>query len=298
MGTSALSIALTAGLLLASRAAHAQDDPCVRTDAQARRLVVCFDPGNRVLLGASTEGYGGELRVRHRITTEPGVWWRLEHRMLAAVAGSTRLRGALYEARYLRHARDGHIVLPFRPTSKIFVPFDVGAEVGLGRLDWRYADDVLDLDAVRVALLFELTRASHARRRLAVGTVARWGMRLDEEDIAAVRDHRVAPFSRALLDAHVESHSGLTLAGLRVEAGTEWSRNTGWRNDITAEATLERVLIAINDQPVSLYLAGGYQGQELGWRGQIGVRLALTWKHAPRDEAPIPLPRRRDGVRD
>lgn len=283
MGTSARSIAVTAALaalatlLIASQAAHAQGEPCVHTDAWGRVFPVCFDPGNRVLLSASTGGYGGELRVRHRLSPEPGIWWRLEHRALAAVASAERVRGVVYQGRYLRHARDGHIVFPLRPTKKVFLPFDVGAEAEVGRLDWRYADDAVDLGAVRAALLFELTRASHVRRRLAVGAVARWDMRLGE-DVSVVRAHAVAPFSRALADAYVESRDGLTLAGLRVEAGTAWSSEGGWRESITAEANVERVLIALDDRPLALFVAGGYDGEDRGWRGEVGLRFALaTW---------------------
>ena len=279
MGTSAVSIALTAllaaVLLLASQAAHAQ--PCVQTGADGRDFPVCFDPGNRVFASAGTGGYGGELRVRHRLSPEPGIWWRLEHRALAAVASGERLRGVVYQGRYLRHARDGHIVFPLRPTKKIFLPFNVGAEAEVGRLDWRYADDALDLGAVRAALLFELTRASHVRRRVAVGVVARWDMRLGE-DISTVREHAVAPLSRALLDAYLESRDGLTLAGLRVEAGTAWSSERGWQQSVTAEANVERVLIALNDRPLALFVAGGYDGEDTGWRGEVGLRFALaTW---------------------
>lgn len=272
---------VVSGMLGPVRPAHGQDEPCTVVDARARAIAACFDPGNRVLVEASTAGYGGEIRARHRVTVEPGLWWRLEHRMLAALAGPARLQGALYEGRYLRHARDGHIVLPFRPTSKIFVPFDIGAEAGLGRIDWRYADDAVELDAVRVALLFELTRASHARHRLAVGPVARWGLRIDDSSIATVRDHRVIPFSRGLLDAYWEAANGLTMAGVRVEAGATWSSTGGWQRDLTAEATVERVLVAINDRPMSIRMTGRYDGVVGEWRSIIGIRLALQQRIVP-----------------
>lgn len=255
---------------------------CRPLDAHGRPFVACFDPGNRVLLDVSTDGLGGALLLRHEIETdEADATWRLEHEILSARTDGNRVRGALYTGRYLRHARDGRIVLPPWPQRKLFVPFDLGAEAELGRIDVGVADgldEVIEIGALRAALLVELTRSPHVRRRLAIGAVADW-------DVAVLRperrviEHRVAPLSRGLIDGYLESRDGLTQVGARIEAGTTWSNVAGWSPDVSAEARIERIVLALNDQPLSVYAHGRYRGQSGDWQGRwdgtVGLRFAF-----------------------
>ncbi len=284
-------IALAATLVAGLASARAEPGPCLRRDSDGRPFVTCFDPGNRLAFTADTDGFGGELRLRHTVHSEDGdIDWRLEHGGLQVVADGDRARATLYAGRYLRHARDGHVVLPLWPTRKLWVPFDIGAEAEVGEVDVAYDADSLRLGAVRAALLFELTRASHHRRRVAIGAVARWELDLDRGE-RAVRAHTVAPMSLALLDLYLESQDGLTAAGLRAEGGAAWTNadaatgQPGWRTSLRAELRVERVLLAVNDQPISVYALGRYQSPPPGaaaepWvrdlSGVLGLRLAFS----------------------
>ena len=263
-------IAIAAVLLCAVRPAAADD--CWMSHRHGP-YPVCFDPGNRLRLDATTDGLGGAIQLRHTVLVDdPDVSWRLEHQIASVRIAGSSIRGAAYSGRYVRHSSDGHLVLPFGRPRKIFLPFDIGAEAEVGSLTGSTSGE-LHVGAIRTAALIELSRASHFRRRVAIGAVARWDLEVDADSRSA-REHAVAPFSLAALDLRAESASGLTLAGVRAEAGGVWSTETGWRRWLSAEAEVERVLIAVQDRPVSLFVSGEYQPHEEALSGLVGVRLA------------------------
>ncbi len=273
---SALAVALVAAAAPAT--ARADDTRCTGKTSAGGRFATCFDPGNRFLLAATTEGYGGGILVRHVMLfdDEPDLVWKLEHELLAGQVGgfSDRYGAVLYAGRYLRHARDGHVVLPFAVANKVFLPFDVGAEAEVGRVTGILGAPTFDLGVVRTVALIDISRSDSFRRRLSIGSVVSWDMKI-LRDPTAIEDHRIVPFSTGLLNAHFEASNGLTIADARVEAGKAWSTNDGWYSALTAAVTLERVLLAVNDRPVSLFLAGRYENRADELYGEVGVRFAL-----------------------
>jgi hypothetical protein len=267
----ALTAALVGGALVCPARPAAADD-CWLSHRHGP-FPVCFDPGNRLHLDATTDGLGGAILLRHVVLVDdPDVSWRLEHRIASVRVMGSEIRGAAYAGRYVRHSSDGHLVLPFGRPRKIFLPFDIGGEAEVGRVSGSITG-ALHVGAVRTAALIELSRASHFRRRIAVGAVARWDLVLDTDSRSA-REHAVAPFSLAAIDLRAESESGLTLGGVRAEAGGVWSASSGWRRRLAAEAELERVLLAVQDRPVSIFVSGEYEPHEKELSGLVGVRLA------------------------
>jgi hypothetical protein len=174
----------------------------------------------------------------------------------------------------VRHSRDGHIVLPFSVGRKLFLPFDVGAEVQLGRLAARDDSDRVDLGVIRTAALTDWARARTARRRLAVGVSSRWDVELDRRRRELVR-HVVAPFSTAVASAFAESRDGLNAAELRLEGGMIWVSDAGWRPELAARASLERVWMAINDRPLSVYAELAYGSARDEASAEVGIRVGL-----------------------
>lgn len=276
----AAKVALAAGLVLLAGATTARAEPsCTGVTASGGRFATCFDPGNRLFLRVSTDGFGAVLQLRHIIhfDDEPDLVWKMEHTLAeTAYLGLWQRYGArLYGGRYLRHARDGHIILPFSTTRKVFLPFDVGAEADVGTLSQQIGDDTARLGVVRTAALIDVGRSESFSRHLAFGTVARWDVDIANETMIDVVEHHVAPFSTAVADAYAESASGLTLASLRVEGGTAWSSLTGWQPQVVAGARLERVLIALNDRPLSLFGGVRYDSERSEVRGEVGLGFAL-----------------------
>jgi hypothetical protein len=107
---------------------------------------------------------------------------------------------------------------------------------------------------------------------------------LDRESRSA-REHKVAPFSLAAIDLRFESENGLTLAGLRAEAGGEWSTEAGWQRRLGAEAEIERVVLAVQDRPLSIFVSGDYEPSDESFSGLVGLRLAPVVR-IPRAQVP------------
>jgi hypothetical protein len=278
VGTSAAA-GLACALLLAAPPPARAETPCTGITASGGRFATCFDPGNRLFVSAGIDGYGGGIALRHvlRFDDEPDLIWKLEHQILEAHFDRhvDRYHAVVYTGRYLRHARDGHIVLPFSIGKKIFLPFDIGADAEVGRFSGRIAAPHIDLGVVRTAALIDLSRSESFRRRLCFGAVVRWDARVQREPLE-VAEHVVAPLTLGVVEAHAESQSGLTVADVRFEGGKSWSIDHGWRTDLSARLSLERILVAINDRPISLILGGHYRGLDEELYGEVAVRFALV----------------------
>ena len=276
MGTAAAALVAVA---LAVSPAHAT--PCTGTTASGDRFPICFDIGNRLSLTAGSEGFGGGIALRHiiKFDDEPDLVWKMQHALFevqhAAIAHE--LTATFYRGYFVRHARDGHLVFGER---KLFLPFDIGALVEVGTVRWT--DDMsVHLGVVKTAALVDLARSRDFRTRFAIGPVASWAVELTRDPIA-VTEHVVAPFSSALANVHLESGDGLYALDLRLEAGSAWHTATGWRRDAIAQASLERILLAINDHPIALTLDARYESLTHEGMAGVGVRIAIFHAADPR----------------
>lgn len=79
-----------------------------------------------------------------------------------------------------------------------------------------------------------------------------------------------------------ESTTGRFVANLRVEAGGTWRSRDGWEPDARAEATVERVVMAINDRPIALTLGARYASDNDEAVARIGARIVLFDRRDPR----------------
>lgn len=254
---------------------QAVEKSCHQELGEGPSASICFDPGRRLYLSGGSGGIGWGLQLRHTIRTEDaGVSWRMEHGVLRGSVATDRFRGVVYEGRFLRHSREGYLLLPGAPPRRLAVPFDVGLETGAGQVEGRRSKDELSLGAIRGALLLDFARSNTFLRRVSVGVVARWDLQLSREQ-KNVQKQAVSPFSMGYLGLYIESADGLTLAGLSGEAGYETvSQGIGWRPQVRVDANVERVVVAFNDHPLSVYVSGRYEHPgEL--RGEVGLRIAL-----------------------
>jgi hypothetical protein len=275
--------AVTAALVATAGEARADDRPC-RAGPAGDPFAVCFDPGNRLVLqlGGDTGSTGGFVgagaSARGYMTTDdPTIYWWHEHDIGETVYDGEHVRGAVYRGRYLRHSRDGHIVLPTSPPRKLFLPFDIGAEADVGTFDARTDAPLVDLGVLRTALLFEVTRSGDYRRRLTFGVAGRWDVVADLRDGSiAVPESFVAPFSLGVAALHLESKDGLVVFDTSVEAGPRWSSVADWGHLVRAQASFERVLIALDDHPLSLWAQAGWEDPGRGAWALAGARFVLA----------------------
>ncbi|MDB4957823.1 MAG: hypothetical protein JWO36_5392 [Myxococcales bacterium] len=283
MGTAKTALLIAAALGAISPRARA--DSCTGISSSGGRFAACFDLGNRLSVTAGTGGFGGSILLRHdiRFDDEPDLIWKMEHTIAEAThAGFTdRFAGMLYRGRYLRHSRDGHIVLPLGdPPKKVFLPFDVGALVEIGSLRWR-PDSAVTLGVMKAAALFDFSRSRDFRRRFALGPVVSWDVEIDRTQ-RAITDHAVSPFSSLLADLHIESVDGLAVADLRAEAGLVWHTTKGWVPHARAEASVERIIIAVHDRPVALFADVRYESVTRETIAGLGIRIVLLDRVDPR----------------
>lgn len=287
MGTA--QAALVAVALLAAGDARAES--CTGITASGGRFAKCFDLGNRFSVTAGSDGFGGSVKLRHliRFDDEPDLVWKLEHNLTEVTWGAwqQQLDARLYRGRFLRHARDGHIVLPFGIPKKIFLPFDIGAEASVGQLRYRpYAmrEDQLQVGVVEIAALVDFARTRGNGRRFTLGPVVRWDIDVDRTmgRIGKVSEHEVAPFTVGMANLHFETVDGLWAGDLRAEAGTVWHTNGGWKPQAEAEATLERIMIAINDRPIAVTAGVAYMTEHDEAIARVGLRAVLVHRNDKR----------------
>ena len=286
MGTAAPAL-----LIALFAVAPAYADTCTGITSSGGRFAKCFDLGNRLSVTAGSDGLGGSVHLRHEILfeDEPDLLWKMEHSITEATYGTWErsLDLSLYHGRYLRHARDGKVVLPFGQTRSVFLPFDIGADASVATVRWRpleMPEDQLRVGVIEIAGLMDFARTRGYARRFAIGPVVRWDIDVDRSmgRIGKVSEHTVVPFSTGMLDMHFESKDGLYAGGIHAEAGTAWHTKGGWKPEARAEATLERIVIAINDRPIALTAGVSYASLDHETVARVGARVVLVHRNDKR----------------
>jgi hypothetical protein len=257
------------------------------TDEAGRSFRVGFDPGTRFLFGA-----GWRWRDESRLLLETGwliraddhddgVTWKLAHTIgfLTTEVGAG-LAGVLYRGEYLRWASDGAIVIPTAPPARIPFPLDIGFSLELGRARTHPGDDAfaLDLGLVGAEILFDAWRSPRSGSSLVLGVGPSWDLWIEEGGAAW---HAVAPFSSARLTLHHEWQQARQLFEATLRAATRWTSHGGWADRAGAEVAWEWIVFALNDAPVALRIAAGWEWDEiLAAEGHVlsldaGLRLGL-----------------------
>jgi hypothetical protein len=290
-------VTVVAPLLLAVLAAAGA--PCVVTDDAGRSFSACFDPGNRLEGSAGWRGASGgtsaggslDLAAAFRWrsdTTGPGgvVEWLRDQAFLdsgAQVSGG-RVVGAevvAWRGVFARHLAEPFILVPGARPARFRFPFDVGVAVEAGGFRWdRTRERLLDVEVVRSTLLLDTVRLGLPLRRAAFGPELSYGLGV-ERGVHPV--HRVVPFTGLAIDLRAETADGLWAASLGARAGAALRVPGGWRGFAEGTLLVERVILAVNDEPVAAFLSMARRDGPGGSRleAAAGLRLALGWRRAP-----------------
>jgi hypothetical protein len=271
-------------------------DACAAVDDDGGLFPTCFDPGNAVLLGVGMQMRAGQatptfqagiLLRTERTSQSKGMLWFNTHRILVTEGSpSTKRRGltaTAYEGTFRRHLEEGFILIPTSRPLRIPFPFDVTLAVRAGHLERRvWEGPGLTVETGRAALLLDPIRSVSGRLWLGFGPVASHGLRRMPDGLL---EHEVSPFTTGLLDGGFETEDGwwtLRASGL-----------AGWVNSFVgerrfrarADASVERILFAVNDQPLWLQLYGTYAYKDVGLARQTewttGARLLVRAFSAP-----------------
>ena len=278
-----LALALT--LVLATQ--PVAPGPCTALDARGDAFATCFDPGTGWLLGAGVVAASGSttaewrtaLLVRTARTSQSKATpWFNTHRLFVTEAWSTRARrglsATLYEGHLRRHLEEGFILVPTARPVRIPFPFDLTLSVRAGHYERRVWEGAgWTLETGRVALLVDPLRVPLARVWLGVGPLASHTLR----HTPGRDEHTLSPFTTLLLDAGYETEPGTWVARLTALAGWTVGLEGTPRAYSRVEASLERLVLAVNDQPLWLRLGASHVHADAGvargdaWSVGLGV---------------------------
>lgn len=290
-----LAPALLLATLWAAPAASAAVEPardCYRSTESGEAYPVCFDPGRRLELGwapffGGTSGQRLSLALRLRSDrpsrSRRDLTWLRDHTLLEAELAAPTFpldRGTYavtaWRATLIRHLEEGFILVPTREPIRIPFPFDVGLAAEAGTISGdRQIPGLVHLDVARAALVLDAARNLPALSRLAIGPEIAWSMDFTP---GATARHTLVPLTGGVLDLRAESDDGLWVLALRARAGWVMRLPGGLEPAWSARASLERVLLAVNDEPIVLFVAGEGSGDPRGRTLVASAGLKLAWQ--------------------
>jgi hypothetical protein len=285
-------------LAIALALALGATDPCVGTDELGRSLRTCFPQGRglELSLGAARgDGPDGRaagadlaaglaLRWRSDTTTATGrrEWLRdmafldARARFHGSFDDPRTAEGTLWSGTFLRHLDEPFLLIPAPKPIRFPFPFDVGMTIDAGTVRWASGETggrTLEVDALRGALLLDVSSfLGSAVRRAAFGPEVSWSVRF-QDGVKPIQS--VAPFSAGRVELRLESSDGLTALAFTGRGG--FTLRFPAANGLFYDARLgaERVLVALNDVPLTLFAEGTARGGTLdeGLEAIVGLRL-------------------------
>ena len=253
-------------------------------DEDGQRLRVRFDPGSRVALGVLSgagklpAGWGHDLCLDLDLAwrsvfafDQEGIQWQLDH-VFARGRISPWIRSAsqvpdldltAYRLTFLRHAKEPYLTWPGNPPRRFFFPFDVGLDIQAGRIRTQPPAgsemEAVRLQVARAGLLLDPWRTGRSGQSVEIGLGARYDIDfIAAPDLARSNTaHRLAPMTDLSVRFRWQDEEGLTLVNLRAEVWPHWVSTGGWDYGAEGHARFERILVALNDQPIRAIIDAG-----------------------------------------
>lgn len=199
------------------------------------------------------------VRIRTgRTSRSKGTPWFNNHRLLGVDLWDGERRGwgfTAYDGLLRRHLEEGFILIPTARPVRIPFPFDVTVALRAASLERReWEGSGWTLETGRMGLLIDPLRSETGRAWLGFGPVASHTLRRAGD----TTEHALSPFTSLMFDLGLESDDGLWALRAAGLAGWTFGLEGGTDFRARADASLERVFLAVADQPVALRLSGGY----------------------------------------
>ena len=289
---------MSAALWLAMVAAlGATGEECTEYNELGEPFTTCFDPARGISFGvaATARGTGAgaasidpsySFVIRYR-TADPSrnktkSLWFNTHRFVEthaeADAAVRSLTFTAYQATLRRHLEEGGFVLiPTADPVRLRFPFDVALDVGLFRYERRvFEGPGYTVEPAHIALLFDPLRSLAGHTRFAFGPSLADELRVVPGSVV----HEVSPFTSAQLDAGFETEDGWWSARLSAVSGWVYVPGNPSRFRTRATATMERVLIALNNQPVDLVVSafGVINDAGVAHRSEWGASVGIAFR--------------------
>ena len=271
------------------------EDACAGVTAEGERARLCMDPSYGLAVAAAGAFWSGsgalDLGVDLRLSgqwestaTKQATWLQLHHVLRSSVSvGALRptLRAVAYEGHWRRHVAEPYIAVPTTPPIRLPFPFDISFDVSAISFERRFSEGPgWTLEPLRAAVMLDVLRSAGNRFHLAIGPEAHYLIRHD--GLAPV--HELAPFSGGLVYLWLATEDGRWMLSLRGSLGAAFSVTQGggvspFVLQARVELAGERVLMAINDQPLSVTLRAGARLHDVGpamgneWSVSAGLSL-------------------------
>lgn len=312
--------ALALGMLAAMTLSHGDawagstpdaDDSRYLIDDRGRSMRVEFPLHDRLVLDAygarsssRSAGHGETaaslgMALHHSFEVsypDEEIWWRLRHRWFGLRAtrtgGEYQLGTTLLSGTYMRHASNSYVVITSADDLRFPTPFDLAFEYDIFDATFdRSSQPLVSAQVAEFAFLLDFLRDSTYRHRLALGPLMSYGIdRLDRPEGLEDEDYRLAhsfvPASGGRLVYGWENRAGrLAIDGRLQCAATAVliDQEMDWHRLCSAQVKAERVVLAITDRPLSVFIEGALQeapdrpelGPPLRWSATVGLRLSL-----------------------
>jgi hypothetical protein len=276
-------------------AAAEQADPCEQVSPDGEPFSVCFNPGRGIQLtagalardsggtGSVAPVYGAVIMYRTQRPSrskekEQSLWFNT-HRFFDTRAQTDEAAKSVlvtaYEATLRRHIEEGFILIPTSSPVRLPFPFDVVLDVGAMRYERRvFEGPGYTLELAHMALLFDPIRSIEGRYRLGFGPALSDTFRV----LPGALVNEVSPFSSIQVDAGFETENGWWAGHLNAVSGWVYIPGASNRFRTRAVASLQRVLVAVNNQPLDLVLSsfGSINDAGVQHRSELGVSLGLA----------------------
>lgn len=289
--------------------------PVTKMGPKERPFRVRFDPASRVWVGieeAIIRAPKGDVAQAQEITSgvsyrslrrsgvgKEQIQWQIDHRVMAGwvmpgerrAFGVPALDAALYGVSALRHDESPTMVIPASPPLSVPFPFDVGFESEVGRvvvptylparIEGGGRAALVRVSPIRASFVLDPWRSGKPGRSLEIGVGARYDVDAIETAKGAALVHRVAPMTASSLRLRLQTSDGLASLDCRGDVIPHWTSEGTWKLAALGSVHAERILVAINDQPIAAVLDGGYRfspsTRELGALHDVRVSLGLSF---------------------
>lgn len=262
-------------------------------DAHGHTFATCFNPWKGIGVGASFDvsngAPGAAFNTGMRLRTEGDSKSKTDSTWHALYEfGATQVRPVnalvavdvtVFNALFRRHVREGVLLLPFNPPVQIPFPLDIAVHTSVARYERRFSEgDDWSFEPVRVSVLFDPLRSASSRFHLGLGFTAAYRLR----QVSQALVHEVTPLTAGTLVFSFESEEGLWFARGALTAGGSFAApNPAFSFKARGEVEVSRVLVAVADQPLSVFVRGSAAWRDAGAREsseysvQAGLALRL-----------------------
>lgn len=271
--------------------------PCVGINADGTGYPTCFDPGVGLELGASgfVRGARGDLhggalfsggiliRTERESVTREGTLWFNEHRFLITRAQAEDAQRSLtvsaYQGNFRRHLKEGFLLVPSNPPIRLPFPFDVSINVSALRYERRvFEGGGFSVETGRASILLDPIRSPTGAVRLAIGPSLSHTLRVRADNELL---QEFSPLTSVYAEFVAETDDGWWNLRANALVGAVFTVEGSNFLRVRAEAAVDRLLIAVNDQPVALRLSGTYVHADAGlsrrseWTASLGLVIRL-----------------------